>query len=85
MTYSLVFDEHAGKELAKLPKEISHRIYRKLLETKEDPYTSFERLAGRSDYKLRVGAYRIIADIDSKEEQVRVTKIGHRKNIYERG
>ncbi len=43
---------------------------------------TFERLTGRTDYKLRVGDYRAIADISQKNKTIQVTLIGHRKNIY---
>lgn len=52
------------------------------MRSKADPYRFFERLKGRKDYKLRVGDYRIIADINKTEKKIEVTLIGHRKNIY---
>lgn len=68
--------------MSKLQKDISRRIVEKLLSTKENPFRYFQRLEGRPEYKLRIGKYRAIADIDSKT--IRVTLIGHRKNVYER-
>ena len=58
------------------------RIYNKIISTKENPFHYFERLEGRKDYKLRVGDYRVIADIDVDSKKIGVTVIGHRKNIY---
>ena len=80
--YELVFDEEAINFLSKLPKEIRKRIYDKLVSTKTNPFHFFERLEGRKDYKLRVGNYRVIADINSKKIQVII--IGHRRNIYKK-
>ena len=81
--YVLKFDVQAARELAKLPKDISHRIFRKLQESKQKPRHYWERLEGRTDYKLRVGDYRAIADIFDDRKLIYVTKIGHRKTIYE--
>ena len=66
----------------KLPKEVKRRIWDKLTYTKENPFHFFERLAGRTDFKLRIGDYRVIADLDRGNNTIKVTIIGHRKNIY---
>jgi len=62
--YELIFDYDAIEFLNKLPKEIKKRIFNKILGTKENPLHFFERLTDRYDYKLRVGDYRVIADIN---------------------
>jgi len=83
MAYVLYIDKHAGKALAKLPKDLAVRIFSKVKDTKQDPLRYWIRLEGRKDYKLRIGDYRVIADIDPEGKTIQVTKIGHRKNIYE--
>jgi mRNA interferase RelE/StbE len=40
------------------------------------------KLVGDPGYKLRVGDYRVIIDIDNKKLTILVLKAGHRKNIY---
>lgn len=80
--FEVIFDEEAIDFLNKLPKEIKERIYHKIITAKENPFHFFERLAGRPDYKLRIGDYRVIADIDQGNDTIKVTTIGHRKNIY---
>ena len=82
MTYEIIFDEEAIDFLNKLPKEIKSRIFSKILCAKENPYHFFERLKGREDYKLRIGDYRIIADIKEDSKRIQITIIGHRKNVY---
>lgn len=64
--------------------DVKTRIFRKIIESKTDPFRFFERLEGRDDYKLRVGDYRVIADINQKERRIEVTKIGHRRSIYKK-
>ncbi|HLC97899.1 MAG TPA: type II toxin-antitoxin system RelE/ParE family toxin [Candidatus Nanoarchaeia archaeon] len=80
--YEVIFDEQAIDFLQKLPQEIRERIFKKIIATKESPFHFFERLTGRTDYKLRVGDYRIIADLDPGNNTIKITLIGHRKNIY---
>jgi mRNA interferase RelE/StbE len=82
MEFLVIFDKKATKELSKLSKDIRKRIFRKIVECKADPFRFFEGLKGRDDYKLRVGEYRVIADIDKNKKIIEITKIGHRKIIY---
>lgn len=80
--FKLIFDEEAIDFLDTLPKEMRERIFNKISSTKENPFHFFERLVGREDYKLRVGDYRIIVDIDASVGTITVTQIGHRSKIY---
>lgn len=82
--YEIIFDEEAIDFLNKLPIEIKERIFNKIISVKENPLHFFERLSGRPEYKLRVGDYRIIAEIDSSAQKVEVVLIGHRKNVYKK-
>lgn len=81
--YKLKFDEKAIDFLGKLPEKIRLRIFNKLLEIKQNPFHFFERLENKSAYKLRVGDYRIIADINNHEKSIYILLVGHRKNIYD--
>ena len=81
--YEIVFDDEAIDFLNKLPAELKSRIFTKILSTKENPFHFFERLTGRSDFRMRVGDYRIIADINQAAKRIGITHIGHRKNVYE--
>ncbi len=80
--YELIFDDGTIDFLNKLPKDIKKRIFEKILLTKENPFHFFERLTSRKDFKLRIGDYRVIADINNKI--IQITLIGHRKNIYKK-
>lgn len=80
--YEVVFDEEAIDFLEKLERNLKERIYNKIVSTKSNPFRFFERLEGRKDYKLRVGDYRVIADINSIIKRIEVTRVGHRKNVY---
>jgi mRNA interferase RelE/StbE len=80
--FEIIYDEEAVKFLEKIEKNIRKRIYNKIISTKENPFHYFERLTGRSEWKLRVGDYRIIADINETTKKISILIIGHRKNIY---
>ncbi len=80
--YELKFDKRAIDFLNKLEKKDKERIWNKLQECKEDPFRYLEHLENIEGYKLRVGDYRIIFDIESTIKILNVVKIGSRKNIY---
>ena len=80
--YELRFDDKAIEYLSKLEKETKERIFNKIILAKENPFHFFKKLENRKDYSLRVGNYRVIADIEGKV--INITLIGHRRNIYDR-
>ena len=82
MIYELIFDRKAIEFLNGLPKDLRERIFEKTAAAKQNPKHFFERLEKRKDYKLRVGDYRVIADINHSLKRIEVTLIGHRKKIY---
>jgi mRNA interferase RelE/StbE len=82
--YELIFDEKAIQILEKFHRDVKIRIFKKLQLTKENPHRYFEKLEGRKEFKLRVGDYRVIADIFDKEIQILVLYVGHRRNVYKK-
>lgn len=83
MSYKVIFDYDAIEFLNKLEEKIKDRIFSKIIKTKLNPHHFFERLKGRTEYKMRVGDYRVISDIDQKTMTIKIVLIGHRKNIYQ--
>jgi mRNA interferase RelE/StbE len=80
--YEVFFDPEALEFLGKLDKTLAKRFWGKIMSTKSEPHHFFERLVGRKDYKLRIGDYRVIADINDSSKRIEITLIGHRKKIY---
>jgi len=82
--YKLVLEKKAIHDLNKLETKVKDRIWNKLQECKEDPFRFFEKLVEMPGFKLRIGDWRVIADIIREKEAIIVLKVGHRKNIYEK-
>ena len=40
------------------------------------------KLAGRGDFRIRVGDYRIVYAVDDAEDVVLIARIAHRRDIY---
>jgi len=81
--YEIKFGKGALEELNKLEKDLKERIWNKLQACKENPFHFLEHLEEIEGYKLRVGDYRVIIDIDKSAGIIWVLKVGHRKNVYE--
>ena len=82
--YEIIFDEKVIEFLNKIEYNTKKRIYEKIISTKEKPFHYFDKLTKREEYKLRVGNYRVIADINKTNKSINVLFIGHRKNVYKR-
>ena len=82
--YKLIFSKLALKQLNKLEKNIKERIWEKLQLCKENPFRFLEHLEQIKGFKLRVGDYRLIIDVNNSTKVIEILKLGHRKNIYER-
>ena len=82
---NIIITPHAEKELRKLPKNIVEPILKKLHSIMENPLHFIERLVGSPLWKLRIGDYRAILFIKTKEQEIHVVKIGHRKGMYKKG
>ena len=81
--YKVEFSKKAENQFYNLPLEIQRRIASVLDRIKFRPFHFVKRKEESSNFILRVGDYRAILDIRQKELIIYVTKVGHRKNIYD--
>ena len=81
--YEIIFSETAEKQLSKLEKVLQERIFITLDRIRFRPEDYLIRLVGYPLYKLRVGDYRIIIDLDQNKLIILILKVSHRKNVYQ--
>jgi len=82
LSFRVLLHPKAARALKKLPAPVRSRIVGSLEELKQRP-ESGERLSPSQFWKLRVGDYRVVYEIDRREEQVIVLLVRHRKNVYD--
>ncbi len=82
--FETLLTETFAKEFKKLEKHFTERVKKKLLAIKQNPFLHFERLSGHELFKLRIGKYRIIAEINTAKKTITLLSIGHRKNVYDK-
>jgi len=81
--FILEWKEGAINQLQNLDSNLARRIYKKVDTLKNDPFTkNIKRLKGEKAFRLRIGDYRVIFDIDQKKRIITILRLGHRKNIY---
>ena len=81
--FSLLILPRAQKELARLPEREFERIrdaIRSLAELPRPP--GCLKLSGRAGWRIRVGDYRVLYEIDEGAETVTVLHVGHRRDVY---
>jgi mRNA interferase RelE/StbE len=84
MAYKIEFMQTAATALASLPRNVQERINVKITALTENPHPRDAKiLRGKHKlYRIRVGDYRIIYQIEHHRLVILIVKIGHRKNIY---
>jgi len=82
MSYSVEWHPNTRKFLRKLPKEISARIILKFKEIRKDPFHYLEHYEGADVYKLRIGDYRLLIDVDFSDKLLKIRILDHRGKIY---
>ncbi len=82
MEYKIIWDPKAIEAMEKLEKVVSVRVALKVDSIKDEPLRFAERLSGDKLYKLRIGDYRAILEIDSNNKEITIMLVGHRSVIY---
>ncbi|MBI4450378.1 type II toxin-antitoxin system RelE/ParE family toxin [Candidatus Woesearchaeota archaeon] len=81
MTWKVEWHPRAFRNLEGLPKQLIARIVKKLDETAQDPFRFLEHYEGDT-YKLRIGDYRALVDVDYSTATMLVMHFDHRKKVY---
>ncbi|OQW47626.1 MAG: addiction module toxin RelE [Proteobacteria bacterium SG_bin7] len=82
-SYKIEFSSSARKELKKLPKPYIKNIVAAIDELATSPFPSgVKKLVGEELYRIRVGPYRILYEVEGKALLILIIKIGHRKDVY---
>jgi len=84
--YSLEIKRSAQKELDALDDAPFARMDRKILALAGNPRPAgCKRLKGHRDqWRVRVGDWRVVYIIDDDAKLVSITRIAHRREVYER-
>lgn len=84
MTYEVILTKIATQQLSKMEKNIAKKIADKLEKIRDNPFLFVRKLRDSDFYRLRVGDFRVIMNIDRGKMVILVIEVGHRKNIYKK-
>ena len=85
MLYQVFFTKQAVKILQKMPRDIAQSIHQKLDQIAADPFaphSGVTKLQNREGYRLRIGDWRVIYDIQKEKVVIIVVKIASRGEVY---
>ncbi len=84
--YDVTLTSSAERELKRLSSQLMVRILPRLESLASNPRPSGCRKlsGGDNEWRIRVGDYRVVYTIDDAELLVEVTRIRHRREVYER-
>jgi mRNA interferase RelE/StbE len=83
MRYTVLIERYAQKQILKLDKKAIPVIKAAIAGLADNPRpVGYKKLRGEDAYRIRVGDYRIIYEIEDNIILVTVVSVGHRKNIY---
>lgn len=82
--YTIEFKSSVEKDFRKIPRTQQLKIWSSIQALKSDPRPKNSRkLVGTdSDYRIRVGDYRVVYRIEDDNKIVIIFAVDHRKDIY---
>lgn len=82
--YKIYFASSAAKEFKKLLSDVQAKIESRIdrLEKEPRPQSGKKLSMHENIYRIRVGDYRVVYEINDKERIILITRIRHRKDVY---
>lgn len=81
--YSVEINKNLIKLIEKMNEPTYTQIKTAVLDLAVNPRPfGYIKLRNREAFRIRIGKYRILYEINESEKSIKVVDIGHRKNIY---
>lgn len=84
MSYAISYVPSAAKAIRKLDKSVASRLLEAIdgLATDPRPPGFIQLAGGRGEFRIRVGDYRVVYDVQDGELIILVLRVGHRREVY---
>lgn len=84
--YKVEWKSSAKKELKRLPRKTIQNIILAVEKLQCDPRPSgCRKIVGtKHTYRHRIGDYRVVYSIESRQLVIEIIRVGHRKDVYKR-
>jgi len=84
MPWQVIWSKKSVKQLERIDKKNAQKIYDAVLDCVEDPFKTVIRLTNSPFYRMRVGHYRVILDLQQSRMIIFVVEADHRGKIYKK-
>ena len=85
MMYTILVERYAQKQLMKMNMAAISAIREAIASLAVNPRpTGCKKLKGEPAWRIRVGDYRVIYEVDDEKVTIIVITVGHRKDVYRR-
>jgi mRNA interferase RelE/StbE len=83
--YHAALKASVEKELFRLPDSVVASIFPRIkaLATDPRPHGSKKLIGGTNEWRIRMGDYRVVYTVDDQGKKVEVTRIAHRREVYQ--
>ena len=82
--YEILLERNAERDLKKLPKKMFDRVVLCVKSLSQNPKPPGTRkiVGSTNDWRIRIGDYRVIYEIDEEVREVKIMRIRHRRESY---
>ena len=86
VSYKIVWKGSSEHDLRKIDRQYISRILKAIESLADDPFPVQSRKLkdSESSYRLRIGDYRVIYQVDSQSKILTIYHVRHRKDAYKR-
>lgn len=84
MPYKLLIERRAEKDIKRLEAPLFTKITTRIKELSNTPHPQGSRkiTGSQNDWRIRIGDYRILYEIDNKTKTIKVMRVKHRREAY---
>lgn len=84
MSYSISYSSSVAKTFRKLDRATARRALQAIEKLAEEPRPPgcVQLKGGDGEFRIRVGDYRVVYDVEDEKLIVLVLRLGHRREVY---
>jgi len=84
MSYAIFYGPGVSKDMSRLPREVLRRVDKAIVMLGQTPRPSgCKKLSGQSSlYRVRVGDWRIVYEIDDARQRIAIRIVANRREVY---
>lgn len=82
--YEVFLESSAEKDLKKLSPDDYDRVMPHIIQLADNPkpFGCRKIVGSTSDWRIRIGVFRVVYELDNKAKTVRIMRVKHRREVY---